>query len=84
MYECLIQQGIFCGSFLGPDDTMASSNYDKDAYWSDVLVFKEEQVKSHFRNNYEIINFTEHWSSGESPDGKTHEWHIFSVIARKI
>jgi len=84
MHGCLCPNGIFCGSFLGPEDTMASSNYDKDAYWKHILVFNEEQVRSLFFNYYEILSFTEHRSSGKSPNGMPHNWHIFSVVARKI
>lgn len=34
--------GIFCGSFLGPNDSMASPDFDRDAYWPNVLVFEED------------------------------------------
>ena len=84
MHECLYPKGIFCGSFLGPEDTMADSNYYKDAFWTDTLVFHEKQVRSIFDNDYEILRFTEHKSSGKSPNGMPHHWHIFSVVARKI
>ena len=83
LYECLYPKGIFCGSFLGPDDTMASSSYDKNAFWSDTLVFDDKEVRKKFKN-YEICRFTEHKSSGKTPQGEPHHWHIFSVVARKI
>ena len=81
--ESLIPEGIFCGSFLGPKDTMAGPDYDKDAFWSDVMVFTEEQLRIKF-NYFEIIKWTEHDFSGETPQGTPHDWHIFSVIAKKI
>jgi len=32
IYECLYPNGIFCGSFLGPEDTMTGSIYDKSTF----------------------------------------------------
>ena len=83
IHECLCSNGIFCGSFLGPEDTMASAN-NNQVFWDNALVFHEVQVKSLFRNDYEIISFTEHKSSGKNPNGLAHDWHVFSVVARKL
>jgi len=80
--NALLPKGIFCGSFLGPEDTMAGADYDKAAYWPDVLVLSEAQVKHVFKA-YEIESFIEHRSSGHTPDGKAHQWHIFSVVAKR-
>lgn len=82
IYQALNPNGVFCGSFLGPNDTMASSNYDKDAYWQDVLVFTEKTLRSKLEK-FEILKFTEHELSGETASGEPHQWHIFSVVARK-
>lgn len=81
--ECLYANGIFCGSFLGPDDTMAKPSPGKSLLWPDVAVFDELRLKDIF-NHYEICRFTEHKSSGTSPQGIAHDWHIFSVVARKV
>lgn len=78
--EC---NGVFCGSFLGPKDTMASQDYDKEAFWADVLVLTESKVKEKLQG-YEILKWTEHDLSGEASQGKPHHWHIFSVVAKKI
>jgi len=83
IYACLYTTGIFCGSFLGPDDTMAYSSSSKDSFWPNDLVFNEQETKSNF-TNYEICRFTEHKSSGKTEQGLPHDWHIFSVVARKI
>jgi len=80
--NALLPEGVFSGSFLGPDDTMAGPNYKKESYWPEVLVFSEEKVK-HLFNNYNIKSFTEHRTSGKTPDGEPHQWHIFSVVAKK-
>lgn len=82
MSDALTDNGIFCGSFLGPRDSMASSAYDKGAYWDDVLVLNEQQIREKLVG-YEILKWTEHDVSGESPQGTPHNWHIFSVVAKK-
>lgn len=83
IYECLFTGGIFCGSFLGPDDTMARAEDAEVSIWSSRLVFRESEVKSLFEY-YEICHFTEHKRSGISTLGMPHDWHIFSVVAKKI
>jgi SAM-dependent methyltransferase len=80
--DCLNTDGVFCGSFLGPEDTMAGPAYDKNAFWPDVSVFDEEEVRGFF-TGFEIYRFTEHKSSGSTPEGKPHDWHIYSVVAKK-
>ena len=80
--DSLEPDGVFCGSFLGPEDTMASESYDKSAIWPDVLVLTEGQVKESF-SGYNMVSFKEHKVSGVAPGGKPHDWHIYSVIAKK-
>jgi hypothetical protein len=75
--------GIFCGSFLGPNDTMAGPNYNGEAFWPDVLVFTEENLRNEFEG-YEILKWTEHNISGKTAQGVPHNWHIYSVVAKKI
>ena len=81
--SALISGGIFCGSFLGPEDTMAGPEYDKSSLWTNVLVLNERQVRSKF-DSFQIQRFTEHKKSGLTPQGIPHEWHIFSIIAKKV
>jgi len=82
MNESLTPNGVFCGSFLGPEDTMASPSYDQEAYWLDVLVLTEGQVKQCF-SGFKVVSFTEHKISGVAPGGESHDWHIYSVVAKK-
>lgn len=82
IYTCLDSNGIFCGSFLGPEDTMAQPIVDKNTYWPERSVFDEKEVRDLF-DNYEICRFTEHKTSGKTPDGTPHNWHIYSVVAIK-
>jgi len=82
MTESLKPKGIFCGSFLGPKDTMAGPDYDKDSFWPDVMVFTEAEVRKNM-TDFDIIKWTEHEVSGETAQGEPHHWHIFSVVAKK-
>ncbi|MFT4721075.1 MAG: SAM-dependent methyltransferase [Candidatus Azotimanducaceae bacterium] len=81
MRESIKPKGVFCGSFLGPRDTMAGPDHGKDSFWPDVMVFTEAEVRENF-TDFEIIKFTEHEVSGETAQGKSHHWHIFSVVAK--
>jgi SAM-dependent methyltransferase len=82
VYDCLPRDGIFSGSFLGPDDTMASSKYNPDDFWPEVAVFGEDEVKKLFAK-YQVLRFNEHRTSGTAPGGDLHDWHIYSVVAKK-
>lgn len=82
MSNSLGKGGIFCGSFLGANDTTAGPNYDKEAFWPHVLVFDEESLRTKF-SKFEILRFTEHNVSGATPQGIPHQWHIYSVVAKK-
>ncbi|MFL0801977.1 MAG: class I SAM-dependent methyltransferase [Agarilytica sp.] len=83
IYESLHSNGIFCGSFLGPDDTMASPTFDRDAFWPDVLVFEENTLRDKL-TKFDIVLFNEHKVSGKTPRGVDHQWHVYSVVAKKI
>jgi SAM-dependent methyltransferase len=83
IYECLDSGDVFSGSFLGPKDSMAKDDYDKENIWPEVSVFTESQVRKHL-SKYEIIRFTEHINSGTTSQGNEHDWHIYSVVAKKI
>lgn len=80
---CLGAGGVFCGSFLGPDDTMAEQTYGRGALWPEVLVLNENQVRERF-GRYRMHRFTEHRQSGTTHTGAAHNWHIFSVVAKKL
>ncbi|MCW8195403.1 class I SAM-dependent methyltransferase [Proteobacteria bacterium 005FR1] len=80
--DAILPGGLFVGSFLGPEDTMAGPGYDKDAFWPEVLVADERRVRR-WLERFEIVSFTEHKSSGVTVTGTRHDWHIFAVVARK-
>lgn len=80
--DCLHPGGIFCGSFLGPEDMMAGPDYRAADYWPEVAVFEEADVKALFAG-FDILRFQVHKSSGTTATGESHDWHLFSVVARK-
>lgn len=82
VYASLPRDGIFSGSFLGPGDMMAGSKYNPDDFWPEVAVFREDEVKKLFAK-YKVLRFNEHRTSGTAPGGDLHNWHIYSVVAKK-
>jgi hypothetical protein len=62
---------------------MATSDYDQDVFWSDVLTTDETALKAKFAD-YEMMKFTEHESDGLTAQGQPHHWHIFSMVMRKV
>jgi len=80
--DSLSPEGVFVGSFLGPEDTMAGPDYDRDAFWPDVMVASEQKVKG-WLGDFEIESFTEHKVSDGKPGERAIFWHVFSVVARK-
>jgi SAM-dependent methyltransferase len=78
----LMPAGIFVGSFLGPKDSMAGPDYRRDAFWPDVLVFTEDQLRPRF-NEFETVRWTEHDMDGKTAQGAPHHWHVYSIVARK-
>lgn len=83
MRQSLISGGVFCGSFLGPEDTMAKHPEDAQTFWHEVLPLAEKDVLALF-DGFKVIRFTEHKTSGLTPQGTEHDWHIFSVVAKKM
>ncbi|MBL4740918.1 MAG: hypothetical protein JKY12_07975 [Sneathiella sp.] len=61
---------------------MAGAEYKREAFWSETFVVSEAQVRN-WLDGFDIISFTEHRSEGKSVDGVPHQWHVFSVVARK-
>jgi SAM-dependent methyltransferase len=80
--KCLLPNGIFCGSFLGKEDTMAVPGENPSVFWPEVTAFEEPEVIELFRN-FEILRFKTHKSAGKTPQGITHNWHIYQVVAQK-
>ncbi|WP_101758257.1 bifunctional 2-polyprenyl-6-hydroxyphenol methylase/3-demethylubiquinol 3-O-methyltransferase UbiG [Oceanicoccus sp. KOV_DT_Chl] len=82
IYQCLLPKGIFCGSFLGKEDTMAVSGNNPSVFWPEVTALEESEVVALFKN-FEVLRFKTHKSTGKTPQGITHNWHIYQVVAQK-
>ncbi len=84
MYQALLPNGIFVGSFLGPEDTMAGPDFDREAYWPDILVLDEQAVKSLF-NSFEIVTLNEHRRIFLNISAKSHRrsWLQKPVVCAK-
>lgn len=86
--SCLFADGLFCGSFLGKEDTMAIPGDNPSVLWpaageASVSVFDKHRVLALF-DRFEILRFNTHKSSGMTPEGLLHHWHIYQVVARKL
>lgn len=79
--ECLDSNGIFCGSFLGTEDTMAVPGVNPSRLWPEVAIFEEDDLIKLFER-FEILRFNTHKSTGITAQGVVHNWHIFQVVAR--
>lgn len=80
--DSLLPGGVFTGSFLGPDDSMACPDFNESALWSEVMISTVTEVREYL-NGFDVIAFNEHRTTGESVGGVMHDWHIISVVARK-
>lgn len=82
IYECLLPNGVFCGSFLGAEDTMALPGDNPSVFWGEVSAFEEFEIVKLF-NGFDVVRFNTHKSSGKTSQGLSHDWHIFQVVAQK-
>ena len=82
IYQCLHSNGVFCGSFLGLEDTMAEPGDNPSVFWPEVTAFEKSEVKALFKN-FEVLRFNVQKSTGKTPQGAIHNWHIFRVVAQK-
>ena len=82
IYQCLDSNGVFCGSFLGKEDTMAEAGDNPSVFWPEVTAFDETEVKQLFKN-FDLLCFKVHKSTGKTSQGVAHNWHIFQVVAQK-
>ncbi len=81
--QALSKRGVFCGTFLGPRDTMATTDYADSVFWPAGKVFTEAEVRKNFEG-FNIATFSEIDLSGETDQGIAHHWHMYSVVAQKV
>lgn len=80
--ESLLPGGVFTGSFLGRDDSMAQPTGTRSALWPEVLIADADRVQD-WMQGLEVISLTEYRNAGHAPGGGAHQWHLFPVIARR-
>lgn len=71
IHECLYSNGIFCGSFLGLENTMARPGNNQSALWSQVTAFEDSEVGELF-TTFELLRFRVHKSKGQTPRHWSH------------
>ncbi|MBT8070231.1 MAG: class I SAM-dependent methyltransferase [Gammaproteobacteria bacterium] len=82
IYRCLHPNGVFCGSLLGLEDSMAEPGENPSVFWPEVTAFEKSEVKALFKN-FEVLRFNVHKSTGKTPQGDIHNWHVYRVVAKK-
>jgi SAM-dependent methyltransferase len=80
--QCLLPNGVFCGSFLGKEDTMAAPGDNPSVFWPEVTAFEEMEITELFKS-FEVLRFRTHKSKGKTAQGVAHNWHIYQVVAQK-
>lgn len=76
MVASLAGGGVFCGDFMGVDDSWA------EGYRSDTNPMHKLDIEAMFAG-FDIIRFNERNELGKTALGKTKHWHTFSIIAVK-
>lgn len=82
IYESLLPRGIFCGSLLGKEDSMAVTGDNPSVFWPEVTAFEEPEVMDLLKD-YRVLRFNVYKSSGKTSEGAPHNWHIFQIVAEK-
>ncbi|MNJ28282.1 tellurite resistance protein TehB [compost metagenome] len=68
--------GVFCGHFMGPEDSWAQLER------GDLSIHSAEQVKQLF-SEFDVLDWHEHNQPGQTLLGRSKHWHTWSVLARK-
>ncbi|RAU18507.1 class I SAM-dependent methyltransferase [Nitrincola tibetensis] len=76
--QSLVPGGVFCGHFMGPNDSWAKMER------GDLTVHTRDEVEALFDPNFKIIDVYEHDSEGLTLIGKSKHWHTYSVVAQKM
>lgn len=74
----LLKDGVFCGHFMGPNDTWAKMGR------GDLSIHSHADIQALFNDQFQIIDIVEHNAEGKTLLGKSKHWHIYTVVAQKI
>lgn len=75
--ESLLAGGVFCGHFMGPNDSWAKMGR------GDLTVHSLAELKALLQGRFNIIDLYEHDAPGMTLIGRQKHWHTYSVVARK-
>ncbi|WP_404465953.1 class I SAM-dependent methyltransferase [Vreelandella aquamarina] len=75
--QSLSSGGIFCGHFMGPEDTWAR---DESLH---LTIHTSSMLSSLFADDYHLIALQEKAEAGTTLMGKNKDWHTYSVILQK-
>lgn len=70
--------GVFCGHFMGPDDTWAKMGR------GDLTIHSYTDIQALFNDEFKIIDIVEHNTDGTTLLGKSKHWHVYAVVAQKV
>ena len=73
----LLPGGVFCGHFMGPDDSWAKLGR------GDLTIHTQDDLEELFGSYYKIIDIYENNSEGMTLVGRKKHWHTYSVVAQK-
>lgn len=76
--KSLLTGGVFCGHFMGVDDSWAKLNR------GDLMIHTRAEIEELFSPEFKIIDIYEHNSEGMTLVGRKKHWHTYSVVAEKI
>ncbi len=76
--QSLLSGGIFCGHFMGPNDSWARMG------WGDLSVHTHTQLTALFEQDYRVLDIYEHEADGATLLGREKHWHTYSVLAQKV
>tara|TARA_R110001599_G_scaffold333978_1_gene550092 strand:+ start:60 stop:656 length:597 start_codon:yes stop_codon:yes gene_type:complete len=74
----LLKGGVFCGHFMGPNDTWAKMGR------GDLSIHSYADIQALFNDRFKVIDIAEHNKEGKTLLGKSKHWHVYSIVAQKI
>jgi len=74
----LLKGGVFCGHFMGPNDTWAKMGR------GDLSIHTYSDIQALFKDQFKVIDIVEHNTEGTTLLGKSKHWHIYTVVAQKV
>ncbi|WP_081192845.1 class I SAM-dependent methyltransferase [Halomonas sp. BC1] len=75
--QSLSSGGMFCGHFMGPDDTWAQ---DESRH---LTIHTPATLSTLFADDYHVITLQEQSRAGMTLMGKNKHWHTYSAILQK-